>query len=96
MVDNYNVKDEEFSNLFGSRKRKKELAATKAELEALKGSQQAMQDSITQQKILAIQSGSSSPLDNMNQDGAKKPNLLLWGGIALVVVVGGIILVNRK
>jgi hypothetical protein len=56
MVDNFNVKDEEFKNLFGSRKRKKELAATKAELESLKSNQQVLQDTVTKQQIAAIQS----------------------------------------
>ncbi len=96
MVDNYNVKDEEFSNLFGSRKRKKELAATKAELEALKANQQAIQDTVTKQQIAAIQSGVAPSQMMGAQDDGKKPNLLLWGGIALVVVVGGILLINRK
>lgn len=95
MVNNYNVKDEEFSNLFGSQRRKlkKQLASTSAELEATKANQQVLQDTLTQQKIAAIQSGSGSstpqPMD-------KKPNLLLLGGIALVVVIGGIMFINRK
>lgn len=93
MVDNYNVKDEEFSNLFGSRKRKKELAATKAELEALKANQQAVQDTVTKQQIAAIQAGVAEPIPVPSQGGT---NWLLWGGVALVVVVGGILLINRK
>jgi hypothetical protein len=95
MVDNYNVKDEEFSNLFGSAKRKKELAATKKELSDVKASQQALQDSLTQQKIMAIQSGATSG-DGMSAPEASKPNWLLWGGIGLVVVVGGVLLINKK
>ena len=94
MVDNFNVKDEEFKNLFGSRKRKKELAATKSELEALKSNQQVLQDTVTKQQIAAIQSG-AMPSPMMGEE-ASKPNLLLWGGIGLVVVGGGILLINRK
>lgn len=94
MVDIFNQK-EEFENLFGSSKRKKELAATKKELEDLKASQQAMQDSLTQQKIMAIQSGATSGSDMVAPSGSQ-PNWLLWGGIGLVVVVGGVLLINRK
>ena len=94
MVDNYNVKDEEFKNLFGSRKRKKELAATKAELEAVKAKQQALQDTVTRQQVAAIQAG-VNPSPMMGQE-ESKPNWLLWGGIGLVVVVGGVLLINRK
>lgn len=96
MVDNFNVKEEEFSNLFGSRKRKKELAATKKELEALKANQQVIQDTVAKQQIAAIQSGVEPSQMMGGQDDGKKPNFLLWGGIALVVVVGGILLINRK
>jgi LPXTG-motif cell wall-anchored protein len=94
MVDNYNVKDEEFKNLFGSRKRKKELAATKAELESVKANQQVLQDTLTRQQVAAIQSGvNPNPLSVGDES---KPNWLLWGGIGLVVVVGGVLLINRK
>jgi LPXTG-motif cell wall-anchored protein len=93
MVDNFNVKDEEFKNLFGSRKRKKELAATKSELEALKANQQIVQDTIAKQQIANIQSGG---MPSPNGEEESQPNWLLWGGIGLVVVVGGVLLINRK
>jgi hypothetical protein len=93
MVDIFNQK-EEFENLFGSAKRKKELAATKKELEEVKASQQALQDSLTQQKIMSIQSSASSGSPLVQN--ASQPNWLLWGGIGLVVVVGGVLLINRK
>jgi hypothetical protein len=89
MVDNYNIKSEEFANLFGS-KRRKELAKTKAELESVKASQQELENKILAQNQQPSLSSSTTIVD------AKKPNLLLWGGIALVVVVGGILLINRK
>jgi hypothetical protein len=95
MVDIYN-QPEEFENLFGSRKRKKELAATKAELESVKANQQALQDSLTQQKIMAIQSASAPSGLSVDAPSGSQPNWLLWGGIGLVVVVGGVLLINRK
>jgi hypothetical protein len=97
MVDNYNV-DEQFQNLFGSRKRKKELAATKAELEKLKSQQSSLMDTLSRNvpqagSTIITPSGASMVVDETQP---QKPNLLLWGGIALVVVIGGILLINRK
>jgi hypothetical protein len=90
MVDNYNIKSEEFANLFGSRKRKKELEAAKAEIDSLKTTQASLQN----QMITNVpQSPTSMSLRDTQEN---KPNLLLWGGVALVVVVGGILLINRK
>jgi hypothetical protein len=90
MVDNNNIKDEEFAYLFGSAKRKKQLAAAKAEIDSLKTSQANLQSQILSNMP---QSSTSISLGDATE---KKPNLLFWGGVALVVVVGGILLINKK
>jgi hypothetical protein len=82
--------EEQFHELFGSKKRKKAKAALTA------AQQKAAQDEAMRQSAMANMAQSQAPDGSPNVEAPKKPNYMLYGGIALVLVIGTLVVIKMQ
>lgn len=80
--------EEQFHELFGSKKRKK------AKAELIAAQQKAAQDEALRQSAMAQMQ--QAPDGTTNGEAPKKPNYLLYGGIALVLVIGTLVVIKMQ
>ena len=83
--------EEQFHELFGSKKRKKAKAALTA------AQQKAAQDEALRQSAMAnMAQMQQAPDGSTNVEAPKKPNYMLYGGIALVLVIGTLVVIKMQ